>query len=89
MLIVAGGLVAVEMGLPARFVCAVNINDIVARTINNGDFSNGGDVKQSHASAMDIQVSENDNIWLLQQKEMIVGIFFCDLNYNFDNNHKE
>ena len=51
-----GGIIGVEMGLPVQFVCCVNVNDIVARTINAGDFSVGGDVIQSHASAMDIQV---------------------------------
>ena len=53
-----GGLIAIEMGLCARYVCAVTVNDIVARTIVNGDFSVCADVIPSHASAMDIQVCQ-------------------------------
>ena len=49
------GLVAAQMGLPLRFTCAVNKNDIVARTFSSGDFSTSHDVEQSLAPAMDIQ----------------------------------
>ena len=44
------------MGLPLTLTCCVNVNDIVHRTIANGDFSITTDVKASYSSAMDIQV---------------------------------
>ena len=45
------------MGLPVRFVCTVNSNDIVARTVEKGDFSKAPQVVSTLAPAMDIQVS--------------------------------
>ena len=44
------------MGLPVKFVCAVNVNDIVARMVNTGRCELG-DVTPSLAPAMDMQVS--------------------------------
>ena len=49
------GLVAKMMGLPVKFVCAVNDNDIVARMVNTG-VCELGDVRPSIAPAMDMQV---------------------------------
>ena len=46
------------MGLPVVFTCAVNSNDIVARTVTSGDFSVSRDVIATLAPAMDIQVRE-------------------------------
>ena len=51
------GLFAKKMGLPIKLTCAVNNNDIVARTIESGDFSAADNVVQTFASAMDIQVN--------------------------------
>ena len=44
------------MGLPVRLVVAVNRNDIIHRTVQQGDFSLSEAVEQTLASAMDIQV---------------------------------
>lgn len=44
------------MGLPIRLVVAVNRNDIIHRTVQQGDFSLSETVEQTLASAMDIQV---------------------------------
>ena len=44
------------MGLPIRLVVAVNCNDIIHRTVQQGDFSLSETVKATLASAMDIQV---------------------------------
>ena len=51
------GVIAKQMGLPVRFVCTVNSNDIVARTVEKGDFSKAPQVVRTLAPAMDIQVS--------------------------------
>jgi len=47
------------MGLPVKLVCCVNVNDIVFRALESGDFSIHSDVKASLSSAMDIQVPYN------------------------------
>ncbi|CAH1782531.1 unnamed protein product [Owenia fusiformis] len=63
---VTGGCVAVKMGLPVQFVCAVNDNDIVARTISSGEFSKSEVVVPTISPAMDIQVPYNmERIWVL------------------------
>ena len=51
----AAGLIAKRMGLPVKFVCAVNSNDIVARMVNTGQCELGH-VTPSLAPAMDMQV---------------------------------
>ena len=56
----SAGMIARQMGLPIHMVTAVNTNDIVARTVAQGDFSQTADVKPTLASAMDIQVKEVD-----------------------------
>ncbi|XP_042638661.1 threonine synthase-like 2 [Orycteropus afer afer] len=63
----AAGLIAQKMGLPIRLVAAVNHNDIIHRTIQQGDFSLSKAVKPTLASAMDIQVPYNMEriFWLL------------------------
>ena len=50
------GLIAAKMGLPVKLTCAVNKNDIVARTIGSGDFSVSDNFTPTLATAMDIQV---------------------------------
>ena len=56
---VFAGYVASRMGLPIeRLVVATNVNDILARAINAGDYSKGG-VQQTATPSMDIQVSSN------------------------------
>ena len=44
------------MGLPIKIVCAVNSNDIVYRTLTQGDYSIADKVIPTYATAMDIQV---------------------------------
>ncbi|KAK3599421.1 hypothetical protein CHS0354_036440 [Potamilus streckersoni] len=62
---VMSGCVARKMGLPVQFVCAVNKNDIVSRTISSGDFSMT-EVTPTLATAMDIQMPYNmERIWYL------------------------
>ncbi|XP_040352753.1 threonine synthase-like 2 isoform X3 [Herpailurus yagouaroundi] len=61
------GCIAQKMGLPIRLVVAVNRNDIIHRTVQQGDFSLSEAVEQTLASAMDIQVPYNMEriFWLL------------------------
>uniref|UniRef100_A0A8I3WWS3 Threonine synthase-like 2 n=1 Tax=Callithrix jacchus TaxID=9483 RepID=A0A8I3WWS3_CALJA len=54
----AAGYIAQKIGLPIRLVVAVNRNDIIHRTVQQGDFSLSEVVKSTLASAMDIQLSE-------------------------------
>ncbi|XP_008069921.1 threonine synthase-like 2 [Carlito syrichta] len=63
----AAGCIAQKMGLPIRLVVAVNRNDIIHRTVRQGDFSLSEAVKPTLASAMDIQVPYNMEriFWLL------------------------
>ncbi|XP_039108544.1 threonine synthase-like 2 isoform X2 [Hyaena hyaena] len=63
----AAGCLAWKMGLPIRLVVAVNRNDIIHRTVQQGDFSLSETVEQTLASAMDIQVPYNMEriFWLL------------------------
>ncbi|KAJ7313366.1 hypothetical protein JRQ81_004664 [Phrynocephalus forsythii] len=53
------GCIAQKMGLPIKLVAAVNDNDIIHRTIQQGDFSVPGAVTSTVASAMDIQEPYN------------------------------
>ncbi|KAM9212991.1 threonine synthase-like 2 isoform 2-T2 [Dugong dugon] len=61
------GCIAQKMGLPIHLVATVNHNDIIHRTIQQGDFSLSKAVKPTLASAMDIQVPYNMEriFWLL------------------------
>ncbi|XP_030683184.1 threonine synthase-like 2 isoform X8 [Nomascus leucogenys] len=61
------GCIAQKIGLPIRLVVAVNRNDIIHRTVQQGDFSLSEAVKSTLASAMDIQVPYNMErvFWLL------------------------
>nr|XP_010328656.2 threonine synthase-like 2 isoform X3 [Saimiri boliviensis boliviensis] len=63
----AAGYIAQKIGLPIRLVVAVNRNDIIHRTVQQGDFSLSETVKSTLASAMDIQVPYNMErvFWLL------------------------
>lgn len=63
----AAGCIAQKMGLPIHLVVAVNNNDIIHRTVQQGDFSMSTAVKPTLASAMDIQVPYNMEriFWLL------------------------
>lgn len=58
------------MGLPVKFVCAVNQNDVVARTLSKGDYS-VTPVTATLAPAMDIQVS-NCGVYRYRQMFVIV-----------------
>jgi threonine synthase len=56
---VYAGFVAARMGLPiARLIVATNVNDILARALQSGDYSRGV-VEQTATPSMDIQVSSN------------------------------
>ncbi|XP_062934451.1 threonine synthase-like 2 isoform X1 [Cynocephalus volans] len=63
----AAGCIAQKMGLPICLVGAVNRNDIIHRTVQQGDFSLSEAVNPTLASAMDIQVPYNMEriFWLL------------------------
>ncbi|XP_052772937.1 threonine synthase-like 2 [Mya arenaria] len=61
---VTSGCIASKMGLPARLVCAVTCNDIVARAVSRGDYSVSAGVTPTLAPAMDIQIPYNmERIW--------------------------
>ncbi|NXY90038.1 THNS2 protein, partial [Alcedo cyanopectus] len=64
---ITAGCIAQKMGLPIRLVAVVNSNDIIHRTVQNGDFSLSESVKPTLASAMDIQEPYNMEriFWLL------------------------
>ncbi|NXG16528.1 THNS2 protein, partial [Grallaria varia] len=64
---IAAGCIAQKMGLPVRLVAVVNSNDIIHRTVQQGDFSLAESVKATLASAMDIQEPYNVEriLWLL------------------------
>ena len=56
---VFAGYVAARMGLPIRrLIVATNVNDILARALQHGDYSTGA-VEATAAPSMDIQVSSN------------------------------
>ncbi|XP_043845798.1 threonine synthase-like 2 isoform X2 [Dromiciops gliroides] len=61
------GCIAQKMGLPIRLVTVVNRNDIIHRTVQQGDFSLSENTRSTLASAMDIQVPYNMEriFWLL------------------------
>ncbi|XP_043845797.1 threonine synthase-like 2 isoform X1 [Dromiciops gliroides] len=63
----AAGCIAQKMGLPIRLVTVVNRNDIIHRTVQQGDFSLSENTRSTLASAMDIQVPYNMEriFWLL------------------------
>lgn len=56
---ITGGYIANRMGIPLQIIPVTNENDIVARTLNSGDFSMSKEVKQSWACAIDIQCPYN------------------------------
>lgn len=53
-----GGVIAREMGLPAKFLSAVNENDVVHRVFEEGELALA-DVTTTYSSAMDIQLPYN------------------------------
>ncbi len=56
---VFAGYVAAQMGVPiSKLVVATNINDILSRALNQGDYS-CGQVQPTMSPSMDIQVSSN------------------------------
>ncbi len=56
---VFAGYVAAQMGLPiAKLIVATNVNDILFRALNTGDYSQGA-VTPTATPSMDIQVSSN------------------------------
>lgn len=69
------GCIAQKMGLPIQLIAAVNSNDIIHRTVKDGDFSLSGRVKATLASAMDIQV-DNELEQMEDNELAYFGIFF-------------
>ena len=55
----AGGYIAYMMGIPIKFLSAVNENDVVHRAFDLGVLSLSEIVLQTYASAMDIQIPYN------------------------------
>ncbi|XP_067837819.1 threonine synthase-like 2 [Heptranchias perlo] len=70
---ITAGCIAQMMGLPIRLVAVVNENDIIHRTIHNGDFSLADSIKASLAPSIDIQEPYNMEriFWLLSDKDSI------------------
>ncbi|XP_067884854.1 threonine synthase-like 2 [Heterodontus francisci] len=68
---ITAGSIAQMMGLPIRLVAVVNENDIIHRTIQNGDFSLADSIKASLAPSIDIQEPYNMEriFWLLSDKD--------------------
>ena len=67
------GYVAKKMGLPiGPLVIATNRNDILARTLHNGEYRAGG-VEPSHSPSMDIQVASNFERLLFDAAERDAG----------------
>ncbi|GFR74514.1 threonine synthase-like 2 [Elysia marginata] len=65
---VTAGMLAREMGLPAKFVCAVNDNNVLSHMMDTGECKLG-DVHVTLAPAMDIQFAYNlERIWYLCSK---------------------
>lgn len=54
-----GGYLSHLMGLPVKFVAAVNENDIVHRSLSQGQLTLSDEVVQTYSSAMDIQFPYN------------------------------
>ena len=61
------GLIAREMGLPIRFVCGVNANDVVHKFLTTGRYEVKPVVQKTVSPAMDIAVPYNVEriLWLL------------------------
>ena len=55
----SAGLLAVEMGLPARLVAATNANDALHRLLSSGELRPGAAVRRTVSPSMDIQVPYN------------------------------
>ncbi|KAI4871677.1 hypothetical protein NFI96_031107 [Prochilodus magdalenae] len=68
---IAAGCIMNRMGIPLRLVAMVNSNDIMHRTVKNGDFSMAKSVQQTLAPAIDIQDPYNMEriFWLLSGKD--------------------
>ncbi|CAK9299041.1 unnamed protein product [Gordionus sp. m RMFG-2023] len=54
-----GACLAIQMGIPLKITMAVNANDVIARTINRGDFSSQKPFQQTLSVSMDIQCPFN------------------------------
>lgn len=59
------------MGVQLEFVCAVTQNDVVARTIQTGNYAIADHVIETLAPAMDIQVY-NPNLSCLSSRVLLV-----------------
>ncbi|XP_061118254.1 threonine synthase-like 2 isoform X1 [Conger conger] len=84
---ITAGCIMKEMGVPLRLVAMVNANDIVHRAVQSGDFSMATQVKQTLASAIDIQDPYNMErvFWLLSGRD---GLQVKGLMEEFQRSHK-
>ncbi|XP_064164488.1 threonine synthase-like 2 [Anguilla rostrata] len=84
---ITAGCIVKQMGVPLRLVAMVNANDIVHRAVRSGDFSMATKVKQTLASAIDIQDPYNMErvFWLLSGRD---GLLVKGLMEEFQRSHK-
>ncbi|KAM9841056.1 threonine synthase-like 2 [Aulostomus maculatus] len=83
---IAAGYIVKQMGLPLKLVAMVNANDIVHRTVTNGDFSMAASVTQTLAPAIDIQDPYNMErvFWLLLGRD---GVAVKNMMEEFQHSH--
>ncbi len=78
---VTGGVLARNMGVPLKFMCAVNENDIVDRTFRFNDFSMADSVLLTPSSAIDVQIPYNiERIFYYlcgQRSEVVADVMKC------------
>lgn len=84
---ITAGIIVKRMGVPLRLVAMVNANDIIHRTVQNGDFSMSSSVTQTLAPAIDIQDPYNMErvFWLLSGGD---GLMVKSLMEEFQKTHK-
>ncbi|XP_077969239.1 threonine synthase-like 2 isoform X1 [Styela clava] len=68
---IASGVLSQTMGVPVKFACVVNNNDIVHRMLRNNDFTVASEVVQTLACSMDIQIPPNIErvMWIYSGKD--------------------
>ncbi|XP_059506334.1 threonine synthase-like 2 isoform X2 [Stegostoma tigrinum] len=74
---ITAGSIAQMMGLPIRLVAVVNENDIIHRTIQNGDFSLAESIKASLAPSIDIQLAQTFASCTVNDDSVIATMLRC------------
>ncbi len=78
---VTGGVISRNMGVPLKFMCAVNENDIIDRAFRLNDFSMADTVLLTPSSAIDIQIPYNiERIFYYlcgQRSEIVADVMKC------------